>query len=290
MCGSVLGCSAAAIGLAARKTGDNCKEAAMPTNRHTSRPALSGPGGTAYLTPRQAQVLELAARGLNDKEIATYLGISRRTVRDRFNEMRERTGTRTRAELIARAAEAGLVRSAPDVSPADPTAGTGQSGVSAQRHDAAIQTILNTSFRQDVTVIPLHPKDFVNNGTLRMCDTDMTNPSGDRGKPRTLLPRSAERDSTTMDQALVWRGYPVRDEPSVSAQDVLDALYQVKAGRDRLDHTERALIDIARRRGVTWLNISRALGVGTAQAAQQRRKRLGDPAGADDLPDPSPQA
>jgi Bacterial regulatory proteins, luxR family len=51
-------------------------------------------------------VLELATRGLNDKEIAASLGISRRTVRDRFDEMRERTGTRTRAELIARAAEA----------------------------------------------------------------------------------------------------------------------------------------------------------------------------------------
>jgi DNA-binding NarL/FixJ family response regulator len=47
-------------------------------------------------------VLELATRGLNDKEIAASLGISRRTVRDRFDEMRERTGTRTWAELTAR--------------------------------------------------------------------------------------------------------------------------------------------------------------------------------------------
>jgi hypothetical protein len=35
-----------------------------------------------------------------------------------------------------------------------------------------------------------------------------------------------------MDQAQAWRDYPVRDEPSISAQDVLDALSQVKAERD----------------------------------------------------------
>jgi hypothetical protein len=85
-----------------------------------------------------------------------------------------------------------------------------------------------------------------------------------------------------MGQAPAWHGYPVRDEPPVSAQDVLDALYQLKVERDRLDHAERALIDMARRHGITWLKISHALDVGTAQAAQQRRKRLGDRPGADD--------
>jgi hypothetical protein len=60
---------------------------------------------------------------------------------DRFYEMRQRTGTRTRAELIAHAAEAGLARPAPGASPADPTAGTGQSGGPTQRHDAGKQTI-----------------------------------------------------------------------------------------------------------------------------------------------------
>jgi hypothetical protein len=244
-------------------------------------------------------VLELAARGLNDKEIAAYLGISRHTVRDRFDEMRERTGCRTRAGLIARAAEAGLIaraaeaglmRPEPGVSPADPTAGTGQSREPAQRHNTGKRTIPCTPCRQGVTMISSHPQHFVDNETLKMRDADMTSPSGDRGKPRTLLPRSTERDGPTMDQAQAWHGYPVRDEPSVSAQDVLDALGQVKAGHEQLDRAERALVDMARRRGITWLKISRALGVGTAQAAQQRRKRLGGPPGADDQPDPSPQA
>ena len=94
----------------------NQNEGAMARKRDTSRPALPGPGGTAYVTPRQVQVLELAAHGLGDKEIATYLGISRRTVEDRFDELRQRTGTRTRVELAVRAAEAGLVQSATDIS------------------------------------------------------------------------------------------------------------------------------------------------------------------------------
>jgi hypothetical protein len=220
-------------------------------------------------------VLELAARGLNDKEIAAYLGISRRTVRDRFDEMRERTGTRTRVELIACAAEAGLVRPAPSVPPADPTAGQGWP--EGPEH-------------QDVTAFPPRSQHFVDNETLRMRDADMAGPSGDRGDTRTFVLRSLDEDSATMDRARAWQSYPVRDEPSISAQDVLDALYQIKAGHDRLDHAERALIDMARGRGVTWLTISQALGVGTAQAAQQRRKRLGDPPGVGGLPDFSSQA
>lgn len=98
-----------------------------------------------HLTPRQAEVLELAARGLRDKEIAVYLGISRRTIEDRFAEMRERTGTRTRAELVARAVEAGLVRPVSGVPPTDPTAGTGRSRGPAQRHKAGKRSFLNRS-------------------------------------------------------------------------------------------------------------------------------------------------
>jgi DNA invertase Pin-like site-specific DNA recombinase len=74
---------------------------------------LPGPAATAQLTRRQAEVLDLAARGLCSKHIATNLGISRRTVDDRFREMRQRTGARTRAELIACAVAAGLVKPEP---------------------------------------------------------------------------------------------------------------------------------------------------------------------------------
>ncbi len=63
----------------------------------------------ACLSPRQLAVLELSAGGLSDKQIATELGLSVRTVRDRFAELRQRTGARTRGELLACAAAAGLV-------------------------------------------------------------------------------------------------------------------------------------------------------------------------------------
>jgi DNA-binding CsgD family transcriptional regulator len=150
--------------------------ASLATNRNTSRPVLPGPGGTAYLTPRQAEVLELATRGLNDKQIAARLKISRRTVRDRFDEMRERTGTRTRAELVARAAEAGLVRPAPSVPPAGPTTGQGWPEEPTQQHNTGKRTI--PLYREDVTEFPAHPQHFVDNETLRMRNTDMASLSG----------------------------------------------------------------------------------------------------------------
>jgi DNA-binding NarL/FixJ family response regulator len=44
-------------------------------------------------------VLDLAARGMGDKQIALYLGISARTVGDRFAEMRESAGASSKGEL-----------------------------------------------------------------------------------------------------------------------------------------------------------------------------------------------
>jgi DNA-binding CsgD family transcriptional regulator len=47
------------------------------------------------------EVLRLAAAGLVAKEIARRLGISIRTVEGHFGAMRQRTGTRNMAELLA---------------------------------------------------------------------------------------------------------------------------------------------------------------------------------------------
>jgi DNA-binding CsgD family transcriptional regulator len=160
------------------------------------RPILHGPDGSARLTRRQVEVLRLAACGLRYKNIAANLGISSRTVQDRFREMRERTGARTRDELLFYAAKAGLMPPALEIS-------------------------------DDVV-------------------------------------KQATHSSTT--------SYPAR---FVSPQEVLGALSQVAGERDRLDCNERALIDLARHRGITWRTIGHALGLGSAQAAQQRRKRLG---------------
>jgi two-component system response regulator FixJ len=52
------------------------------------------------LTDRQRQVMELAAAGLSNKEIALRLGISPRTVENHRAWMMERMGARNLAELI----------------------------------------------------------------------------------------------------------------------------------------------------------------------------------------------
>ena len=62
-----------------------------------------GDGGTRppHLTPRQAQILELAASGLSDKEIARRLQVSHRTVRTHFEKLYQEQGIRNRAHAIA---------------------------------------------------------------------------------------------------------------------------------------------------------------------------------------------
>src|SRR5438309_653861 len=64
------------------------------------------------LTPRQAQILELLAEGLADKEIAARLGLSLATVRSHLQRMYREHGFRNRA-----GAAAGWVASAGQPSP-----------------------------------------------------------------------------------------------------------------------------------------------------------------------------
>jgi DNA-binding CsgD family transcriptional regulator len=53
------------------------------------------------LTPRQAQILSLAANGLSDKQIAKRLGITHRTVRTHFEKLFHDRGIRNRSQAIA---------------------------------------------------------------------------------------------------------------------------------------------------------------------------------------------
>jgi DNA-binding CsgD family transcriptional regulator len=53
------------------------------------------------LTPRQAQILGLAANGLSDKEIARRLGVTHRTVRTHFENLFQNRGIRNRSQAIA---------------------------------------------------------------------------------------------------------------------------------------------------------------------------------------------
>jgi hypothetical protein len=54
----------------------------------------------------------------------------------------------------------------------------------------------------------------------------------------------------------------------------VDELREIVAARARLDDRELESIDRARRQGATWAQIAAALGLGSRQAAEQRRRRL----------------
>ena len=61
------------------------------------------------LTPQQARVIELVARGLTYAEVARRLVISESTVRFHVQRLKLKLGTNSRTELLVRAVRAGLV-------------------------------------------------------------------------------------------------------------------------------------------------------------------------------------
>lgn len=75
--------------------------------------ALSRPGSSAALTPRQQQIASLLVEGLSAKEIAARLHLSPRTVEFHKYQAMERVGVQTAAELIAYAVEHGLGQARP---------------------------------------------------------------------------------------------------------------------------------------------------------------------------------
>lgn len=65
--------------------------------------------GQGRLTPQQERVLELSADGLTYREIGARLFISESTVRFHMQKLKAKFGTRTKAELIARAIRSGAL-------------------------------------------------------------------------------------------------------------------------------------------------------------------------------------
>jgi DNA-binding NarL/FixJ family response regulator len=53
------------------------------------------------VTPRQAQILRLVASGLSDKEIATRLGVSPRTIQSHLDRLFLEHGLHKRAAAVA---------------------------------------------------------------------------------------------------------------------------------------------------------------------------------------------
>jgi DNA-binding CsgD family transcriptional regulator len=70
---------------------------------------LPGISTERRLTPRQLQVIELLANGLNLAEAAYRLGIARCTAKQHVENARERMGGLTRQQLILRLALEGAI-------------------------------------------------------------------------------------------------------------------------------------------------------------------------------------
>ena len=64
-------------------------------------PALGRSGAIEELTPREAEVLGLLARGLANKEIAQQLGLSVHTVERHLTNLYPKIGSRTEATAFA---------------------------------------------------------------------------------------------------------------------------------------------------------------------------------------------
>jgi DNA-binding NarL/FixJ family response regulator len=74
------------------------------------RPPQRPLGSHESLTPRELEVLELLASGLSNKEIADRLGVSFHTAKFHVNAILGKLGASSRAEVVALAARAGLLR------------------------------------------------------------------------------------------------------------------------------------------------------------------------------------
>jgi DNA-binding NarL/FixJ family response regulator len=58
-------------------------------------------GDPMHVTPRQAQILRLVAAGLSDKEIASRLGLSPRTIQSHLDRLFLEHGLHKRAAAVA---------------------------------------------------------------------------------------------------------------------------------------------------------------------------------------------
>jgi DNA-binding NarL/FixJ family response regulator len=72
----------------------------------TLEPPLPGPHP---FSPREHQVLKLAAQGMTNKEIAYRLGISERTIQFHMNSIFNKSGTDSRTEAVALAIQNGWI-------------------------------------------------------------------------------------------------------------------------------------------------------------------------------------
>lgn len=72
-------------------------------------PAVATPPGDSALTEREHEVLQAAAKGDRNKEIAYKLGISERTIKAHLASIYQKLGVDSRAAAVAVAAQRGLL-------------------------------------------------------------------------------------------------------------------------------------------------------------------------------------
>lgn len=95
--------------------------------------------------------------------------------------------------------------------------------------------------------------------------------AGASALPRTpWLRRGQPASSIDLIRFAVWRG----QTGEVTGEDVQAALALLPAARAEVDQLEAALLFTARSQGLSWGRISRAMGLGSAQAALQRFDRI----------------
>ena len=95
--------------------------------------------------------------------------------------------------------------------------------------------------------------------------------AGAAGLPRQpWLHRSQPVSSADLVRFAVWRA----QTGEVTEEDVRAALTLMSAARAEVAQLETGLLFTARAQGLTWGRISRAMGLGSAQAALQRFDRL----------------
>ncbi len=87
------------------------------------------------------------------------------------------------------------------------------------------------------------------------------------------LAGSQPHDAVTLIRQALWRANTDRHALELP-EDLLAALALLAAARSELDQLEAGLLFVARAEGLTWSRIAEALGVQTAQAAQQRHDRV----------------
>ncbi|MEV4410423.1 DNA-binding protein [Catellatospora sp. NPDC049609] len=101
----------------------------------------------------------------------------------------------------------------------------------------------------------------------------LTERGGD-GLPR--LPWLADgqpHDAVTLLRQVLWRAATDRSALELP-EDLLAAMTLLAAARAELDQLEAGLLFVGRAEGLTWAQIAEALGLRTAQAAQQRSERV----------------